>query len=133
MLYSTRGSLFGQRGLVPDTAFACGTVRRWVPAADVREEDGGFVLYIDVPGVDPKDIDVTADAGVLTVSGERTKVGQDNGYRRSERISGRFERRFSLPEGTDADAIEARGRHGVLEVIVPKRPDVQPKRIEVTH
>jgi HSP20 family protein len=147
MLYSTCGlrgnkadlfdridRMLGQGSLLANAAPAQGVAREWSPAVDVREEEGRFVLYLDLPGVDPKDIDVSADAGVLSVRGERVKQeGQDNGYRRSERVSGRFERRFSLPEGTNTDGIEARGRHGVLEVIVPKQPALQPKRIDVTH
>ena len=104
----------------------------WAPAVDIHEEAGRFVLLVDVPGVDPKDIDVTMERNVLSIRGER-KVEEHEGYRRSERPAGIFDRQFSLPDTADAERIGARGRHGVLEVVIPKKESVQPKRIAVTH
>ena len=106
---------------------------RWMPAVDIKEEDTQFVITADVPGVDPKDIDVTMENGILTIKGER-KLEADrtsNGFRRMERQYGTFYRRFALPDYADADKIEAKGRNGVLEVIVPKTDKVRPRRIEV--
>ena len=74
--------------------------------------------------------------GVLTLKGERrleTQGEGDNGYRRVERAYGSFHRRFTLPETADAEAISASGKHGVLEVVIPKRATLQPKRIAVAH
>ena len=110
---------------------------RWTPAVDVREDSGQFVITADIPGVDPEDIDVTMENGVLTIKGER-KIenhddGSDNGYRRVERVYGGFYRRFTLPDTADAEAISASGKHGVLEVVIPKRAALQPKRIAVSH
>lgn len=106
----------------------------WMPAVDIKEEHERFVIRADVPGVDPKDIDVTMENGVLTIKGERkleTKDEGGNGYRRVERVHGVFYRRFGLPDTADADNISAKGRNGVLEVVIPKKAELQPKRIEV--
>jgi HSP20 family protein len=105
----------------------------WLPSVDVREEENRFVVHVDLPGVDKKDIEIVAENGVLTIKGERraeTKTG-DASYERVERVTGRFLRRFTLPETAQADAITARQTNGVLEVAIPKHPQVQPKRIEV--
>ncbi|MFQ5610149.1 MAG: Hsp20/alpha crystallin family protein [Woeseiaceae bacterium] len=109
------------------------TVYDWVPAVDIVEEKDRFVVKADVPGVDPEDIDVNMDAGVLSVSGCRqteTK-SEDDGVRRVERASGRFVRRFTLPDTADADSITAKSRNGILEVSIPKQPEVQARRITV--
>jgi HSP20 family protein len=105
----------------------------WVPRVDIHEEKDRFVVLADVPGVDPKDIDITADNGVLTVRGERKaeKRETDNGYERIERVAGTFLRRFTLPEGANTDEIKAKQTNGVLEVTIPKTPAVQPRRIAV--
>lgn len=105
----------------------------WIPAVDIREENDRYLLRADVPGVEPKDIEITMENGVLTVRGERTtEVNEDrDGYRRVERISGRFFRRFTLPDTADADNITATGRNGVLEIVIPKHAKVQPRRIAV--
>jgi HSP20 family protein len=105
----------------------------WIPHVDVREEAERFVVVADVPGVEGKDIEITADKGVLTIRGERrseTKTASE-GYERVERASGTFLRRFTLPESADAEAIKATHANGVLEVSIPKRPQEQPRRIAV--
>jgi HSP20 family protein len=105
----------------------------WIPHVDVREEAERFVVAADLPGVEGKDIEVTADKGVLTIRGERrseSKTSAD-GFERVERATGTFLRRFSLPESADAEAIKARHVNGVLEVSIPKRPQEQPRRISV--
>jgi HSP20 family protein len=105
----------------------------WLPSVDVREEQERFVVHVDLPGVDKKDIEIVAEKGVLTIKGERhaeAKTG-DASYERVERVSGKFLRRFTLPETAQADAITAKQTNGVLEVSIPKQPQVQPKRVEV--
>ena len=105
----------------------------WTPAVDIKEEEGRFLITADVPGVDPKDIDVTMENGILTIRGER-KLERDvkeNGFRRVERMHGTFYRRFSLPDYADADNISASCKNGVLTVTVPKTEAVKPRRIEV--
>lgn len=109
------------------------SVANWVPAVDIVEEKDRFVLHADVPGVDPKDIDISMDNGVLTVTGERRSenVADEGGFRRVERATGRFLRRFTLPETADAEGITAKSRNGILEVAIPKQPEVQARRITV--
>lgn len=105
----------------------------WVPAVDIIEEKGRFLLRADVPGVNAADIDVSMDAGVLTVSGVRLaeESGEDTDVQRTERSTGRFSRRFTLPETADAESITAKSSNGILEVVIPKLPEVQARRITV--
>ena len=119
--------LFNQRlGTLRETNHA-----EWAVAVDIREEDDQFVLRADIPGVDPKDIEITSEDGVLTIRGQREESKEDEGFQRLERFSGRFVRRFTLPENTDAGKISAEGRHGVLEIRIPKAAQVQPRRISI--
>lgn len=105
----------------------------WTPAVDVSEEESRYVLHADVPGVDPKEIEVTLEDGVLTIRGERRseKNVDEKGFRRIERFSGSFYRRFTLPDTADADNISATTKNGVLELVIPKQEKVQPRRITV--
>jgi HSP20 family protein len=107
--------------------------RDWTPAMDVKEEDDRYVISADVPGVDPKDIEITMQAGVLSIKGNRGPGSEQetSAYSRIERVHGGFERRFSLPKGADADGIAATSSHGVLNVSIPKIPESQPRRIEI--
>lgn len=110
-----------------------GATADWVPPVDIEETSEQFVLYADVPGVDPASIEVTLENGVLTVSGSREAQvdSQKADRRRIERAHGRFYRRFTLPDTADAENVSARGNHGVLEVVIPKRAQSQPRRISV--
>jgi HSP20 family protein len=112
-----------------------GVTADWVPAVDINEFDDRFQLFIDVPGVDPKDVEITLEAGVLTITGNRymqaEKTDENIVRRRTERGSGRFYRRFMLPETVDADKVKAMDRHGVLEISIPKQAKAQPRRIKV--
>ena len=105
----------------------------WIPQVDVHEEPERFAVLVDVPGVEPKDIQITAEKGVLTIRGERRARAEEesSGYRRLERRSGKFLRRFTLPESANLDSITAKHTHGVLEVSIPKQAKLQPRRIEV--
>jgi len=105
----------------------------WLPVVDVHEEAERFVVRADLPGVDPKDVEITAEKGVLTIRGKRDAEKRDNvnGYERVERVSGAFLRRFSLPESAETAAIKAKQSNGVVEVTIPKSPQVQPQRISV--
>lgn len=105
----------------------------WVPAVDVKEEQDKFIIHADLPGVDPQDIDVGMENGVLTIKGQRESERKEEreGYKRMERVRGNFFRRFSLPDTADAEKIAAKCRNGVLEVIIPKQEKVQPRRITV--
>jgi HSP20 family protein len=104
----------------------------WIPQVDVYEEPERFAVLVDVPGVEPKDIEITAEKGVLTVRGERHARAQDESSAyRLERRNGKFLRRFTLPESANLDSITAKHTHGVLEVTIPKQAKLQPRRIEV--
>jgi HSP20 family protein len=105
----------------------------WIPQVDVYEESERFAVLVDVPGVGPKDIEITAEKGVLTIRGERRAHTEEesSAYRRLERRSGKFLRRFTLPDSANLDAIGAKHTHGVLEVTIPKQAKLQPRRIEV--
>jgi HSP20 family protein len=106
---------------------------QWVPRVDIREESARFVILADLPGVDPKDIEIDMDKGILTIRGERSAESKadDERYSRIERAHGVFHRRFALPESADPEGVSASGRHGVLEITIPKRPQATPRRIQV--
>lgn len=105
----------------------------WAPAVDIHEEKDRFLVRADIPGVDPSEVEVTLDEGVLTIRGERheERDTQEDGIRRRERFSGTFFRRFVLPDSADASQVSARSDRGVLEVMIPKTEKSQPKRIQV--
>lgn len=105
----------------------------WVPAVDIREEPGRFVLYADLPGMDPADIEVSMDKGILTIKGERKSETRSEGagFSRIERRCGSFHRRFALPDSADAGRITATGHQGVLEIAIPKKQETTPRRIQV--
>ncbi len=107
----------------------------WTPAVDIEEYADKFVLTADVPGVDLKSVDVTLEKGVLTLSGQREQAVAAAGVeaRRIERASGRFARRFCLPDTIDGEAVSAKGANGVLEIVIPKRASAQPRKISVSH
>lgn len=107
----------------------------WAPAVDIEEYADKFVLHADVPGIEPKSIEVTLEKGVLTIAGTREKAVEKDGVesRRIERATGRFLRRFVLPDTADSEAVSASNKNGVLEITIPKRPQAQPRRIAVTH
>jgi HSP20 family protein len=105
----------------------------WVPPVDIVEEKDRFVILADVPGVDPADIDVHMENGVLAIRGTRNgaETWDESAYKRIERVRGNFYRRFGLPDTADADRISATSRNGVLQVTIPKHEKVQPRKIKV--
>jgi len=105
----------------------------WAPAVDIEEHADKYVLHADVPGVDPNAIEITLEGGVLTLSGSREKSVEQKGVesRRIERTTGTFLRRFTLPESVDAENVKASGKHGVLEIVIPKREAAKPRKISV--
>ena len=108
----------------------------WSPAVDILEYSDRFQLLLDIPGIEPKDVEITLDNGVLSVSGNRNEekvAGSEQlQQQRIERRLGRFYRRFILPDTVDGDHVNASGRNGVLEIVIPKQPKAQPRRITVT-
>jgi HSP20 family protein len=115
--------LVTERGYETDGSSA---TSQWSPAVDVREYSDRFQLLLDVPGVEPKDVEITPDNGILTVSGNRIEekgVGSNGAdqpqQQRIERPVGQFHRRFILPDTADAENVNASGRSGVLEIVIP--------------
>lgn len=106
---------------------------QWAPRVDVKEEAERFVIYADLPGVDPQEIEIQMDKGILSIKGERKSESASDAERfsRIERRYGSFHRRFALPDSADPDGIVANGRNGVLEIVIPKKPETTPRRIQV--
>ncbi|HEC28791.1 MAG TPA: Hsp20/alpha crystallin family protein [Gammaproteobacteria bacterium] len=109
------------------------TASDWVPAVDIKEEADRFLIHADIPGVDPGDIDVHMENGMLTISGNRESENREEreGYKRVERVRGNFLRRFTLPDTANADKISAESKNGVLEITIPKQEKSQPTKISV--
>jgi HSP20 family protein len=105
----------------------------WLPAAEGRLEDGVYVIRLSLPGVAPKDVNVSLMENVLTVKGERKADHDTTGkdYFVREVAYGAFERSFELPEGVDAAQVEAKHANGMLEVRVPAPRASSPRMIEV--
>ena len=107
----------------------------WRPlATDVVETTDDVRVTMEIPGIDPAEIDITIDNNVLRISGEKRPVRNDeNGgaYRLTERRYGRFERSFVLPRDVRSDAVDASYENGVLVVMLPKREEAKPRRVEV--
>jgi len=103
------------------------------PALDVEENDDGFTLHIELPGISPDQVDVSIEDSVLTIAGERQFYRDANvdGFKRVERRFGRFHRAVRLPDRVDPDKIEAGYRDGLLTVTVPKAESAKPRRIQV--
>lgn len=108
---------------------------QWSPRVDVREEDKRFVILADIPGVDPADIEIQMDKGILSIKGERKNEtsAEDGKLTRVERSYGAFYRRFALPDSADAEGVTATGKHGVLEIAIPKKPETTPRRIAIQN
>ena len=114
---------------------------QWAPRVDIREDANRFVILADLPGIDPADVEIWMDKGILSLKGERKPLagdadssdegGREVRFSRVERATGRFHRRFTLPDSADANAITATGHNGVLEISIPKRPETTPRRIQV--
>ncbi|MBE3605154.1 Hsp20/alpha crystallin family protein [bacterium] len=104
-----------------------------LPAAESFFKDGKWVMRFDLPGVEPKDIDVSVTGDILTVraSRERRQEHRDAEYERREVEYGRFERSITLPKGVDAEKIKANYQHGVLELTMPVAPEMQGRKIPV--
>lgn len=105
----------------------------WVPPLDVRETEANFEVTVDLPGLEPDQVEVTFEDGLLTIRGQRefTKEVEEEHYHRIERSYGSFARSIRLPRTADAEKIEASFDKGVLTVEVPKRDEAKPKTIEV--
>ena len=108
-------------------------VQRWVPAMDLVEADDHFVLKADLPGLAEDDVAIEVQDNVLTISGSREAEheSKEQGWYRLERSYGSFSRSLTLPDGVDADKVEANFDRGVLEVRIPKPEERKPRRITI--
>lgn len=106
---------------------------QWAPRVDIKEEPERFVILADIPGVEPRDIEINMDKGILSIRGERRSESREENerYSRIERQHGMFYRRFALPDSANPDGITASGKNGVLQIDIPKKPETTPRRIAV--
>jgi HSP20 family protein len=118
----------------PSNGGGQGGARRWIPAMDVVETEDHFVLRADLPGLSESDVNIELEDNVLTVAGERKSEHEQRseGYYRVERAFGSFSRSLTLPEGVDAEAIQASFANGVLEVRIPKPEQQKPRRVQIS-
>jgi HSP20 family protein len=112
-----------------------GTFGSYVPAVNVTETETEYKVTAELPGIEPKDIELTFNRGSLMISGEKKQEHEETerGYHRVERSYGRFQRGVQLPEEVDGEKIEADFKNGVLTVTVPKLPELKEskRRIQI--
>jgi HSP20 family protein len=113
--------------------FRAGESVGWTPACDIYEDEEEFVVRADLAGVEPKDVDIRFENGVLTLKGERKLEKEDEreNYHRLELSYGTFTRTFSLPATIDSEKIRAESKQGVLLIHLPKKAEAKPKSIQV--
>jgi HSP20 family protein len=105
----------------------------WAPAVDIYEKDGNIVLKAELPGIDPKSVEIRVENNVLSLRGERKledEVKKD-GFHRVERTYGTFTRSFTLPTVVDTEKIKAESKDGVLKLTLPQREEAKPKHIQI--
>jgi HSP20 family protein len=126
---------FGRSLLSTESPFRRELTLASMPAVDVVESETAYELAAELPGMDEKNIEVKLINGSLTIKGEKQEEKEEKkkNYYLHERNFGSFERSFEIPEGVDADKIEAKFKKGVLTVTLPKKPEAQKpaKKIEV--
>ena len=119
--------LFGRFFQRPDSENS--TFSTWTPRVETSRKDSEYVVRVDLPGVDPKDVHVEAEGNVLSITGERKSEEKGSEYR--ETFYGKFERRFTLPQGVETSKISAHYEHGVLELRVPLPAQLAGRRIPI--
>jgi len=109
------------------------TSRSWAPPVDIYETDNNIVLKAEMPGVDPKDVEVRVEDNTLYLKGERKfeKETKEDNYHRIERSYGSFAGSFALPGSIDSDKVEANFKDGLLTLTMPKREEAKPKTIKI--
>jgi HSP20 family protein len=114
----------------PDEDYISGS---WMPTVDVRETKNALEISAELPGIEPKEVEVSVEDGVLTLKGARNfeKATEGETYHRVERAYGSFERSFSLPTNVDPEKVQAVYRHGVLHLTLPKREEAKPRSISI--
>jgi HSP20 family protein len=121
----TLSQFFGDEGTLASAS--------WAPAVDIYETDHDVVMKAELPGIDPKDVEVRVEDGTLYLKGERkfqNEIKKEN-YHRVERSYGSFTRSFTLPNSVDADKAKAEYKNGVLTLTMPKKEEAKPKTIQI--
>jgi len=116
-----------------DRLFEGRPTNRWMPRIDVFDGEDSLKVRTEVAGIDPESIEVTVEAGTLTIKGGRNFESEESktNYHRKEIFEGSFERTVLLPEGIDAESVTASSKNGILEISIPKLPEVLPRKISV--
>jgi HSP20 family protein len=125
--------LFGQT-FVGGEQLGTGTGRTWVPPLDMFERNDRFVVSVELPGIEPGDVEVSVEDSTLTIKGHREFVHEDTSdesFQRIERRYGAFSRTVTLPSAADVERVEASFDKGVLTVEIPKREESKPRKITV--
>ena len=105
----------------------------WAPRLDAFDREKELVIRVELPGVKPEDVDITVEDRTLTISGKRQfeETVEQGNYHRREIFTGEFKRTLVLPEGLNAEEITAKAEEGILSVIIPRRPEVLPRKVKV--
>jgi HSP20 family protein len=109
------------------------TATAWAPALDISERKDAYLVTVELPGVEPDDLEITMEDGLLTIQGERhfAHDSSEQQFHRVERRYGAFRRAITLPAQVQAEQIQASFDNGVLQIVVPKMEEAKPKRIQV--
>lgn len=127
------GGFFGRAPAKVGSDAACAAAARWVPAVDIVESKDAYSIAVELPGVEREQVKVSVEEGSLIIEGERRFASEEKDAKvhRVERVYGSFRRVFRMPEDAEASKVLAEFRAGVLQVHLPKRPESQPRQIEV--
>jgi len=109
------------------------SARTWAPAVDIYETEGNLVVKAELPGVDPKQVEVRVEDNTLYLKGERKFENEENkqNYQRVERAYGTFVRSFALPGSVESDKVAAEYNDGLLTITIPKREEAKPKTVKI--
>jgi HSP20 family protein len=126
-------SFWGNFGIAPAEAKER-HLGNFSPRLDLEENEKEYLISVELPGMDEKDIDLSLDNGILKINGEKKeeKAEQQGNYHFVERNFGSFSRSFELPEGIDSEKVEAHFKKGVLKISLPKTPQAQKEVKKIT-
>ena len=127
MMRATRG-----RGWWSGQHYDASGAAAWAPAVDISERKDAYLVTAELPGVKAGEVEITIEDGLLTIQGERhfAHDSAEEKLHRTERLYGAFRRSITLPRHVEADKIEASAQDGLLQIMVPKAPEVQAKRVQ---